>query len=171
MPVAGDDVKSYAAARMQRDQLLADIRRLRWFVGAVETFLSKGNKKSLDKLLGLPAGRGRPVVQGRRDKILEKLLDIVLLLEPRGPTAKAQQGRPARPGWKTISAICGMTVPAAKNLYQRELSNFNEALAKGIAARLKQKPPPIGMAKARNEAHAKEIRAHNLRARLKQKSR
>ena len=59
-PVAGDDVEAYAAARGQRDQRLADVRRLRRVLGAVETYLSAGNKKSLDQLLGLKAGRGKP---------------------------------------------------------------------------------------------------------------
>jgi hypothetical protein len=163
-PVAGDDVRSYAVARARRDQWLADRQRLWWFFRAVKVYGSKKNKKSFEQLLGLPAGQGHPVVQERRNEILQKLLDIILLLEPRGPTRKAPQGQPARPGWKTISAICGMTVPAAKNLYQRELSNFNEALAKGIAARLGQKPSRIGEAKARSAALGKEIAARNRRA-------
>jgi hypothetical protein len=161
LPVEDPGGEAYAAARMQRDRWLSDMQRLWWFIGAEKAYSSAGNKKSLEQLLGLLRGRGTPVVQERRNKILKKLLDIVLLLEPRGPTGKAQQGQPARPGWKTISLICGMSVPAAKNLYQRERSNFNEALAKGIAARLKQKPPPIGRAKARSAALGQEIAARN----------
>jgi hypothetical protein len=52
-PVAGDDVEAYAAARGQRVQRLADVRRLRRVLGAVEAYLSAGNKKSLDQHLGL----------------------------------------------------------------------------------------------------------------------
>ena len=57
-----------------------------------------------------------------------------------------------------------MTPQAARKLYERELSNLTEALAKEIAARLKQKPPPVGTAKARSAATGKEISAHNRRA-------
>ena len=73
-------VESYAAARGQRVQRLVDLRRLRSFVGAVEAYCSVGNKEGLDQILGLKPGRGRPVDQDRRDKTLEKLLEIVLLL-------------------------------------------------------------------------------------------
>ena len=90
-PVAGDDVEAYAAARGQRDQRLADVRRLRRVLGAVETYLSAGNKKSLDQLLGLKAGRGKPVVQDRRDKILEKALEIAGCLNPEVRHEKANK--------------------------------------------------------------------------------
>ena len=91
------------------------------------------------------------MVQEERNKILEKLLKIRVL-------------RSAGRQWKVIGRECGMTAQAARNLYQRELSNLPEALAKGISARMKQKPPPIGKAKARNAALGKEIAAHNRRA-------
>ena len=64
------------------------MRRLRWFVDAVKAYGSEKNKKSLEQILGLKAGRGHPVVQERRDKILEKLLKIVLLREARVRHAK-----------------------------------------------------------------------------------
>jgi hypothetical protein len=170
-PVAGDDVRSYAAARMRRDQWLADRQRLWWFFRAVKVYGSKKNKNSLEQLLGLPAGQGRPPVQERRNKILEKLLMIVLLRAPRGPTRKAQRGQPAPSSWKEVGAACGMSPQAARRLYERESPNLREALAKGIAARMGRKPPRVGEAKARNEARVKEMRAHNRRARLKQKPR
>jgi len=138
-------------------QWLSDVRRLRWCAEILET---AENKKDLEQLFGLKAGRGRPLVQDRRDKILEKLLKIVLLLEPRGPT---RQGKPARPSWKEIGPACGMTAQAAKRLFERELPNLPEALAKEIAARMKQKPPPIGKAKV-SAALGKEIAAQNRRA-------
>jgi hypothetical protein len=75
---------------------------------------------------------------------LERLLKIVLL---RGEGWL----------WKEIGQ-------AARKLHDRELSNLPEALAKGIAARLEQKPPPIGEAKARNEALVEKIRELNRRA-------
>jgi hypothetical protein len=59
-PVAGDDVRSYAAARARRDQWLADRQRLWWFFRAVKVYGSKKNEKSFEQLLGLPAGRGHP---------------------------------------------------------------------------------------------------------------
>jgi hypothetical protein len=150
-PVAGDDAKSYAAVRMRRDQWLADRQRLWWFFRAVKVYGSKKNKKNFGQLLGLPARQGRPPDQDRRNKILEKLLKIVQL---------RREGRL----WKQLGQ-------AARKLHDRELSNLAEARAKGIAARMKQKPSRIGEAKARNEALVKEIRAHNRRARLKQKPR
>ena len=149
-PVAGDDVEAYAATRGQRDQRLSEVRRLRRVLGAVEAYLSAENKKSLDQLLGLKPGRGRPVVQERRNKLLEKLLKIALL-------------RGAGQQWKVIGRKCGMTPQAAKRLHERELQNLPEALAKGISARMKQKPPPIGKAKARSAALGKEIAAQNRR--------
>ena len=57
-----------------------------------------------------------------------------------------------------------MSPQAARKLYERELPNINEAMAKEIAARIKQKPPPIGTAKARSAATGKEISARNRRA-------
>ena len=161
-PVAGDD--SYAAARVRRDQWLADRRRLWWFFRAVKVYGSKKNKKSLEQLLGLNRGLGNPVVQERRDKILEKLLKIALLRGTNSPTRKTRQGKPARMSWKEIVRACDMTPKAANRLYQRELSNLNEALAKEIAARLGREPPPIGTAKARNAALGKEITERNRRA-------
>ena len=56
-----------------------------------------------------------------------------------------------------------MTPQAAKRLYERELQNLPEAKAKGIAARMKRKPPPIGKAKARSAALGKEIATLNRR--------
>jgi hypothetical protein len=150
-PIAGDDVAYAAAARGERVQRLADVRRLRRFVRAVEAYLSAGNKKSLDQLLGLKAGRGKPVVQDRRDKILEKLLKIVLL---------RSTGRQ----WKVIGRECGMTPQAAKRLFERELPNLPEALAKETATRMKRKPSPIGTGKASSAALGKEIAAQNRRA-------
>ena len=70
------------------------------------------------------------------------------------PTRQTRQT--GRPTWKEIGRACGMTPQAAKRLYERELSNLHEALAKEIAARMKQKPPPIGMAKARSAAPGKK---------------
>jgi hypothetical protein len=157
-PIAGDNVESYVATRARRDQWLADRQRLWWFFRAVKVYGPKKNKKSFEQLLGLPAGQGRPLVQERRDKILKELLGIVLL---RGEGWQ----------WKEVARALGKTVPAVKKLYERELPNICEALAKGIAARMKRKPPRVGEAKARNEAHVKEIRARNRRARLKQKPR
>jgi hypothetical protein len=139
-------VESYVAARGRRVQWLADMRRLWWFADAVKVYGSGKNKKSLEQLLGLKAGRGHPVVQDRRNKILEKLLKIVLLLEPRGPT---RRGKPARPSWKEIGRACDMTPQAAKRLVERELPNLPEALAKEIAARMKRRPSPIRGQKAR----------------------
>jgi hypothetical protein len=127
----------------------------------LEAYLTAGNKKSLDQHLGLKAGQGRPPVRDQRDKNLKRLLDMALLLEPRGPT---RQGKPARPPWKVIGRAFGMTPQAAKRLFERELPNLPEALAKEIAARMKQKPPPIGKAKARSAALGKEITAQNRRA-------
>jgi len=89
-------------------------------------------------------------VQERRNKLLEKLLKIALL-------------RGAGQQWKVIGRKCGMTPQAAKRLHERELQNLPEALAKEIAARMKQKPPPIGKAKARSAALGKEIAAQNRR--------
>ena len=149
-PVAGDDVRSYAAARMRRDQWLAEVRWLWWFFRAAKVFLSAKNKKGFDQLLGIKAGRGRPVVQERRAKILERLLKIALL-------------RSAGRQWKVIGRECGMTPQAAKRLYERELQNLPEAKAKEIAARMERKPPPIGKAKARSAALGKEIATHNRR--------
>ena len=57
-----------------------------------------------------------------------------------------------------------MTHQAARKLYERELSNHSEAVAKEIAARLKQKPPPVGAANARSAATGKEISARSRRA-------
>ena len=86
--VAGDDAKSYGAARVRRFQRLADLLRLRRFVRAVKAHSSAGNEKSLEQLLGLKPLPGRPVVQDRRDEILEKLLKIALLRGAKSPTRK-----------------------------------------------------------------------------------
>ena len=75
-------------------QWLSDLRRLRWFVDAVKAYVSEKNKKSLEQLLGLKAGRGHPVVQDRRNKILEKLVKIPAA-RAKGPTRKTRQGKPA----------------------------------------------------------------------------
>ena len=148
--VAGDDAKSYGAARVRRFQRLADLLRLRRFVRAVKAHSSAGNEKSLEQLLGLKPLPGRPVVQDRRDEILEKLLKIDLL-------------RSEGLSWKEIGRALDTTAQAAKRLHERELQNLPEALAKEIAARMKQKPPPIGKAKARSAALGKEIAAQNRR--------
>jgi hypothetical protein len=162
-PIAGDELESYAAAVGQRAQRLTDILRLRRFLRAV-----KENEKGFVQLLGVKAGRGKPVVQDRRDKIQERALKIAQLREPRGPTRKGQQGRPAPPTWKETAATVGMTDQAARKLHKRELPTLPEArakkTAKEIAARMQQKPPPIGRAIARSAALGKEIAAQNRRA-------
>ena len=141
------------------------MRRLRWFADAVKVYGSAGNKKSLEQLLGLKSGRGKPVVQERRDRILKELLDIDLLLAPRGPTGKAQRGQPAPPSWKVVGRARGKTRQGVKRLYERWSPNLPEALAKEIVARLKRKPPPIGMAKSHSAARGKEIAAYIRRKR------
>ena len=68
----------------------------RWFNDAVKVYGSGENKKDLAQLFGLKTGRGLPMVQDRRNKMLEKLL-IALLRETESPTRKTRQGEPARP--------------------------------------------------------------------------
>jgi hypothetical protein len=41
-------------------ETLADAQDLRWFAGAAAAYLSKKNKKSFERHLGLKAGPGRP---------------------------------------------------------------------------------------------------------------
>jgi hypothetical protein len=161
--VAGDDAKSYGAARVRRFQRLADLLRLRRFVRAVKAHSSARNEKSLEQLLGLKPLPGRPVVQDRRDEILEKLLKIDLL-------------RSEGLSWKEIGRALDTTAQAAKRLHERELPNLGEARARQrakekarshaneIVARLEQRPPPIGTVKARNAALGKKIQARNRRA-------
>jgi hypothetical protein len=145
-----DEVKSYAAERGQRAQRLTDILRIRRFLRTV-----KENEKGFVQLLGMKPSRGTPVVQDRRDKILEKALEIDRL-------------RSEGLSWKKIGRALGTTPQAAKRLHEREVSNLPEAriknIAKEIAARMKQKPLPIGKAKARSAALGKEITEQNRRA-------
>ena len=159
---AGDDAKSYGAARVRRFQRLADLLRLRRFVRAVKAHSSAGNEKSLEQLLGLKPLPGRPVVQDRRDEILVKLLKIACYAARacRGKKSAGRLTRPRRP---------------QRGLHERELPNLGEARARQrakekarshaneIVARLEQRPPPIGTVKARNAALGKKIQARNRR--------
>ena len=131
--VAGDDAKSYGAARVRRFQRLADLLRLRRFVRAVKAHSSAGNEKSLEQLLGLKPLPGRPVVQDRRDEILEKLLKIDLL-------------RSEGLSWKEIGRALDTTAQAAKRLHERELPNLGEARAR---QRAKEKARPTRMKSSR----------------------
>ena len=102
-PVAGDDVETYAAARGQRVQRLADVRRLRRFTNAVKVYCSAGNKKSIGWHLGLERGPGRP--RGRKSgKSLDTARKISEQRETRSETRKTKQGKPARTMWKEVGS-------------------------------------------------------------------
>ena len=144
---------------MRRDQWLADsAASLVVFSCGEGLRLEEKQEKLWSSCSGYRHGRGRPADQDRRNKILEKLFQIALL---RGEGWQ----------WGEVAQALGKTEPAVKKLYARELSNLPEALAKEIAAHMERKPPRVGYTKAYKEALVKEIRAHNRRARLKQKPR
>jgi hypothetical protein len=112
VPVAGDDAETYVAARGPRVQWLADMRRLRWFVSAVEAYGSGKPGKSLGQLLGLERGPGRP--EGRKPgKSLDLARKISVQRETKSETRKTRQGEPARVSWKEIGR--DNRIPASAN--------------------------------------------------------
>ena len=169
VPVADAGVESYAASRMQRDRWLSDMRCLSWFVGAVKACDPEKPGKSLGRLLGLERGPGHPGGRRKPGKSLDLAREISEQRETKSETRKTRQGNPARTGWKEVGRDRGMSDQAARKRAKRASLVRAEDDAKEFAARLKQrleqKPLPIGKAKARNEALAKEIRAYNRRKR------
>jgi hypothetical protein len=165
-------------------QLLADMRRLGWFVGAVEAFLSKGNKKSpglseenkksLGRFLGLEKGPGNPGGRRKSGESVELARQISAQRETKSETRKTRQGKPAGTRWKEVGRDHGgMSDQAARKRAKRASlvraeDDAKESIAEFVARlkqRLEQKQPPIGKAKARNEERVKKIRAHNRRKR------
>jgi hypothetical protein len=166
IPIADDRVKSYFAAYIRRAHWLSNVQRLRWFFDAVETYGSEKNKKSLPQLLGLIPGRGRP--RGRKPgKSLDLAREIFEHRETKSKTHKTRQGKPARTRWKEVGRDHDKSDQAARKLLKRALPYLAEEDANEFVARLKQrqKPPPIGKAKARSATMGKKIRARNRRKR------
>lgn len=160
-------------------QFLLDVRRFRWFADAVKAFLSEENKrslglhpknkKSLGRLLGLERGPGNPGGCRKSGESVERSRKISEQRETRSETRKTRQGEPARTRWKEVGRDNSMSDQAARKRAKRASLVRAEDDVKEFAARLKQrlnqKPPRVGEAKARNEARAKKIRAHNRRKR------
>jgi hypothetical protein len=142
------------------------MRRLRRFVSAAKANLSAGNKKSFGQLLGLETGLGRP--RGRKPgKSLDLVRKISEQRETKSETRKTRQRKPARTSWKEVGRDHGISDQAARKREKRAQPYLAEEDAKEFVARLKQrqKPPPIGKAKARSAAMGKKIRARNRRKR------
>ena len=168
MPIAGDDLEAYVAARARRAQWWADMRHLWGFIRAVEAYLSEGNKKRIGQHLGLERGRGNP--GGRKPgKSFDLGRKISEQRETKSETRKTKQGKPARTRWKEVGLDHGMSDQAARKRAKRASLVRAEDDAKEFAARLKQhleqKPPRAGKAKARSAAMGKKIRARNRRKR------
>jgi hypothetical protein len=167
-PIAGDDDVESAGERGQRVLRLAILRRLRQFTNAVKAYDSAGSKKSIGWHLGLERGPGHP--RGRKSgRSLDTARKISEQRETRSETRKTKQGKPARTMWKEVGSDHGISEQAARIRVKRALPYLAEEEAKEFVARLKQhskqKPRPIGKAKARSAAIGKEITAHNRRKR------
>ena len=89
---------------------------------------------------------------------------------------KPDRAKPARRTWKEVRRDVGDLDTSPEALRQRdrraslvraedEAKEFARGFATRLKQRLDQKPPPIGEAKARNEALWKKIHAHNRRKR------
>jgi hypothetical protein len=116
-------------------ETFADARYLRWFVDAAKSYNSK---KSLDQLLGLKHGPGRPKAQGP-GKQFDLAYKIFLLRSTKSPTRRSAKGELKPMMWKEIAKACGgMSVSTLKKIYERERFNVAEAFAKKFIARRKR---------------------------------
>jgi hypothetical protein len=156
LPVEDHGVEAYAAARMQRDQWLSDVRRLWWFVSTVKAYLSEGNKKRLGRLLGLERGPGHSGGRRKPGESVELVRQISAQRGTKSEKRKTSRGRPERRTWEEIGRDHGMSAQAARKRVRRASLVRAEDDAKGFAeeflARLKQrheqKPRRAGKAKA-----------------------
>jgi len=167
-----EEYLAHKPSRGLRVQWLADTRRLRWFADAVKAFLSEGNKKSLGRLLGVERGPGNLGGPRKLGKSFDLARKISEQREAKSNGRKTRQGKPARKTWKEVRQGLGDldTSPEALRQRHRRASLVRaEDDAKEFAARLKQrlkqKPPRVGEAKARNATLGIEIHAHNRRKR------
>ena len=126
----------------------------------MKAFLSEENKKSLGRLLGLEKGRGSPGVAESPANPSNSRAKISEQRETKSKTRKTRQGEPARTSWKEVGRDHGdMSDQAVRKRAKRASQVSCRRRVKEFAARLKQrlkqKPPRVGKAKARNEALCK----------------
>jgi hypothetical protein len=122
-------------------ETLADAQLLRWFAGAAAAYLSKKNKekkKSLEQLLGLKPGPGRPRKPGRH---FDRALDMFLSRSTKSPTRKSKKGRSTPTPWKEVGKPYGLDGESARKMVERELPNIIPYLAKKLAKKRRSAPP------------------------------
>lgn len=112
-------------------ETFADAQYLRWFVGAAKSYNSK---KSLDQLLGLKRGPGRPKAQ-KPGKHFDLARKIFLLRSTKSPTRRSAKGEFKPMTWKEIGKACGMSAKKVKKIYEQERLNVTVAFAKKLVAR------------------------------------
>ena len=116
-------------------ETLADEQHLRWFAGAAAAYMSKktpkGKKESLEQLLGLKAGPGRPSKPGRHFGLG---YEMFLLRSTKSPTRKSKKGKSTPKSWKEVGKPYGLDGKSARKIVERELPNITEAFAKKLEA-------------------------------------
>jgi len=119
-------------ADYEAHETLADAQHLRWIAGAAAAYLSKKNKKSLEQLLGLKAGPGRPSKPGKNFGLA---YEMFLSRSTKSPTRKLKKGGSTPKSWKEVGKPYGLDGKSARKIVERELPNITVGLAKKLAAR------------------------------------
>jgi hypothetical protein len=121
-------------AEYEAHETLADAQNLQWFAGAAAAYLSKKNKKSLERHLGLKNGPGRPSKPG---KYFSLACEMFQARWTKSPTRKSKKGGATRKSWKEVGKPYGLDGKRSRKMVERELPNITAYLAKKISARLR----------------------------------
>jgi hypothetical protein len=149
-------------ADYEAHETLADAQHLRWFAGAAAAYLSKKKKpkekkKSLEQLLGLKAGPGRPSKPGRH---FDLACEMFLLRSTKSPTRKSKKGESTPRPWKEVGKAYDLDGKSARKIVERELPNIVAALAKKLAARRRlrlKKPPRVEVVRFNSPQNARHF--------------